>query len=56
MSKINKLMENDTETIIMGDFNFDFRSINKNENSKTQTDFFLIKCIIPSKVNSLQKI
>merc|ERR1712055_943583 len=30
----NKLMENDTETIIMGDFNFDFRSINKNENSK----------------------
>ena len=56
MSKINKLMEKDTETIIMGDFNFDFRSINKNENLKTQTENFLIKCTIQLKVSYSQKI
>ena len=30
MTKINNLMEKDNETIIMGDFNFYFKSINKN--------------------------
>ena len=36
LNKINQLLENNKETIIMGDFNFDFRAINKDENQKTQ--------------------
>ena len=38
MKSINNLMEKDNETILMGDFNFDFNSINKTENEKTQTE------------------
>ena len=38
MKTINNLMEKDNETILMGDFNFDFNSIDKTENEKTQTE------------------
>ena len=38
MKTINNLMDKDNETILMGDFNFDFNSIGKTENEKTQTE------------------
>ena len=46
MLQINKLLEKNNETILMGDFNFDFNSIQKTENDKTQTEKKLIKCIL----------
>ena len=38
MIKMNEMMEKNNETIIMGDFNFDFNSINKTEKEKTQNE------------------
>ena len=48
-------MERNNETILMGDFNFDFNSIYKTENEKSQTEKNLIKCTIPLKIIYLQK-
>ena len=44
MIKINEMMDKNNETILMGDFNFDFNSIDKTEKEKTQTEKNLIKC------------
>ena len=38
MIKINEMMDKNNETILMGDFNFDFNSIDKTEKEKTQTE------------------
>ena len=46
MQKNYKLMDKNNETILMGDFNFDFNSIQKTENDKTQTEKIIIKCIL----------